>query len=130
MAVNKLSLAAMSVVLALGIAGCNKSPDTSSADNGGNSLGAKSDESTDTTASATDNAGQAMDDTGITTKVKTAILNDPELKVMQIHVKTNDGVVTLTGTVDTPANSDHAKNVASAVKGVKSVDNQLKVKNG
>jgi hyperosmotically inducible protein len=69
-----------------------------------------------------------MDDAGITTKVKTAILNDPELKVLQIHVATNNGVVTLTGTVDSPANSDHAKNVAGAVKGVKSVDNQLTVK--
>lgn len=129
MAANKLSLVAVSAVLALGIAACNKAPDTGSADNGGNSVGAKIDEGTDKLAAKEDNAEQSMDDTGITTKVKTAILNDPELKVLQIHVATNNGVVTLSGTVDSAANSDHAKNIANAVKGVKSVDNQLTVKN-
>lgn len=129
---NKLSLVAASLVIALsvaGIAGCNKSPETGSADNSDNSLGAKVDDGTDKLAAKTDNAEQSMDDATITTKVKTAILNDPELKVLKVHVATNNGVVTLSGTVDSPANSDHAKNIAGAVKGVKSVDNQLTVKN-
>jgi len=128
MAANKLSLIAASIVLALGLAACNKTPDTASTDGDGTTVGSKIDEGTDKLGAKTDSAEESMDDAGITTKVKTAILNDPELKVLQIHVATNNGVVTLTGTVDSPANSDHAKNVAGAVKGVKSVDNQLTVK--
>ncbi|HSB48362.1 MAG TPA: BON domain-containing protein, partial [Burkholderiales bacterium] len=44
--------------------------------------------------------GAYMDDSWITTKVKTAILNEPSLKVMQINVETYKGVVQLSGFVD------------------------------
>ena len=73
-------------------------------------------------------AGVAADDTEITTKVKAAIFAEAGLKTLQISVETIKGVVTLSGTVDSQMHSNTARSLASAVSGVNSVNNQLKVK--
>lgn len=70
----------------------------------------------------------AIDDTEITTKVKAAIFAEPGLKTLQISVDTVKGVVTLSGSVASAPNSDKAKALASAVSGVKEVNNQLAIK--
>lgn len=75
-----------------------------------------------------DKAGVAIDDTGITAKIKAAILAEPGLKSLQISVKTVKGVVTLSGSVNSQANSDMAKGLAGAVAGVSSVNNDLVIK--
>lgn len=75
-----------------------------------------------------DKAGVAIDDAGITTKIKAAILAEHGLKTLQISVKTVKGVVTLSGSVDTQANSDMANGLADAVAGVSSVKNNLVIK--
>lgn len=72
--------------------------------------------------------GDYVDDTVITTKVKTAIFDDPELKVMQISVETLKGVVQLSGFVDSKRSISRAGEVAGSVPGVKSVKNDLIVK--
>lgn len=72
--------------------------------------------------------GAAFEDAAITTQIKTAFLSEPNLKVLQITVDTVGGVVTLAGLVDTQTNSDKAKQVASAVAGVKLVENRLIIK--
>ena len=72
--------------------------------------------------------GAYLDDTVITTKVKTAILEDPALKVMQIQVETNQNVVQLSGFVDSQQMAMRAGTVASRVEGVSSVRNDLIVK--
>ena len=71
--------------------------------------------------------GDVFGDTGITTRVKTAIFNEPELKVMGIHVSTEDRVVTLSGNVKTRAERAKAIQVARNVEGVKSVKNDLTI---
>ena len=76
------------------------------------------------------NAGEAVDDAAITAKVKTALTAEPGLKALQINVDTANGIVTLSGAVDSPTNLDRATQVAQAVQGVKSVDNRLTVKQG
>jgi len=76
-------------------------------------------------------AGQAkdtVDDAAITAKVKTAMIAEPGLKAMKINVDTAHGVVTLTGTVETPQSLERATQVAQSVDGVKSVDNRLNLK--
>lgn len=75
---------------------------------------------------ATD-TGQALTDTAITSKVKAAIFAEPGLKSLQINVETNDGMVTLTGTVNSQGNSDKAVTIARNVDGVKGVSNRLTV---
>ena len=72
-------------------------------------------------------ASLAIDDSEITTKVKTAIFTEPGLKTLQISVDTVKGVVTLNGTVDSQAISDKARTIAVAVPGVKDVINKLMV---
>jgi len=73
-------------------------------------------------------AGEKVDDSVITTKVKAAIFNEPSLKVFQINVETFKGEVQLSGFVDTAQTVKKAGEVARGVKGVVSVKNNLIVK--
>ena len=75
-----------------------------------------------------ESTGQYMDDTAITTKVKSAILNEPSLKSTEINVETFKGRVQLSGFVSSRASIDRAVEVAQAVSGVTSVANDMRVK--
>ena len=68
-----------------------------------------------------------FDDAATTMRVKKAIYNEPSLKVMNISVTTEKGVVDLSGTVKSKAEGSKATAVASKVEGVKRVKNNLKV---
>jgi hyperosmotically inducible periplasmic protein len=70
-------------------------------------------------------AGEYMDDAAITGKIKMDILGDPMLKLSQIAVTTTNGVVNLTGIVDSRKSIDRALEIARDVQAVKSVDNGL-----
>jgi hyperosmotically inducible protein len=80
------------------------------------------------TERATDKAGAAVDDVAITTKVKSAVFAEPGLKTLQIGVDTKEGVVTLSGVVDTPVMKDRAVQIAHQVDGVRSVVDNLAIK--
>jgi len=73
-------------------------------------------------------AGQYVDDSTLTTKVKAAIVNDEGLKGMQINVETMNGVVQLSGFVDSSQQAAQAANDARGVTGVKSVRNSIVVR--
>jgi osmotically-inducible protein OsmY len=75
-----------------------------------------------------ESTGQYVDDSVITTRVKTAIFNEDTLKTLQINVKTYKGVVQLSGFVDSARNVAKAADVAKRVEGVASVENALLVK--
>lgn len=75
-----------------------------------------------------ESTGQYVDDTVITTTVKAAILNEPSLKVSEINVETFKGVVQLSGFVRSEDSIVTAVRVASAVNGVKSVKNDMRMK--
>ena len=70
-------------------------------------------------------AGQVVDDTAITSKVKTALLADPEVSGFKINVDTEKGRVKLKGEVKTLAIRKKAESITRGVEGVQSVDNQL-----
>ncbi|MFN2355859.1 MAG: BON domain-containing protein [Desulfopila sp.] len=72
--------------------------------------------------------GDYIDDTVITTKVKAAIFDDPALRMREISVETRQGVVQLSGFVDSAQSVTKAGQVARGVAGVKSVKNDLIVK--
>ena len=72
--------------------------------------------------------GEYIDDTVITTKVKTELANDNLLKSFQISVETRKGVVQLSGFVDSQYAVDQAGRIARGVEGVKSVENSLVAK--
>ncbi|HSC05236.1 MAG TPA: BON domain-containing protein [Steroidobacteraceae bacterium] len=80
------------------------------------------------TQSEPQSPGAYMDDSWITTKVKTAILNEPSLKVMQINVETYKGAVQLSGFVDNAASQAKAVEIARSVQGVTSVKDDLRLR--
>jgi hyperosmotically inducible protein len=73
-------------------------------------------------------AGEVVDDSALTAKVKTALIGDDVTKGSQINVETRDGVVQLAGFVNTDAERDRATQVARSVSGVKDVRNDLEIK--
>ena len=75
-----------------------------------------------------ESTGEYLDDSVLTTKVKSTILGDSRLKVLQINVKTFKGVVQLSGFVDSESAATRAVELARTVKGVKMVKNSLIVK--
>jgi hyperosmotically inducible protein len=72
--------------------------------------------------------GEYMDDTAITAKIKAEILSDPLLKVAEINVTTTDGVVKLSGVVDSRESIDRALDIVRGIKNLKSIENGLTVK--
>ncbi|HBL23121.1 MAG TPA: transporter [Deltaproteobacteria bacterium] len=75
-----------------------------------------------------ESTGEYVDDSVITTKVKSLIAADDFLKSFQIGVETYKGVVQLSGFVDSQKAADKAVQITQSVKGVKSVKNNLVVK--
>lgn len=96
---NRCSAALLCTVLALSAAGC--AHDTS--------------------------LGQKVDDSVVTTKVKTALLADPDVKGTVVNVETVNGTVQLSGFVDSPAQISRAVDIAKRVDGVIRVENKLSV---
>src|SRR6187551_2302182 len=71
--------------------------------------------------------GETIDDTTITTRVKTAMLNDPQVGAMRIDVDTFKGVVTLSGRVKNQTEHDQAVAIARKTSGVIEVKDALQV---
>ena len=71
---------------------------------------------------------ERTEDAAITAKVKTALGGDPRTKAHQINIETREGVVQLSGFVDTSEAKSTAEQLARAVDNVKSVDNEIDVK--
>jgi len=72
--------------------------------------------------------GEYVDDSVITTKVKALLAEDSFLKSFEIGVETFQGIVQLSGFVNSRNAVDKAGEIARSVKGVKSVKNNLIVK--
>jgi len=75
-----------------------------------------------------ESTGEYFDDSMVTAKVKSAILADSRLKMMDIKVITFKGAVQLSGFVDSADVATRAVQVVRTVKGVKVVNNSLVVK--
>nr|MDP2190881.1 BON domain-containing protein [Rhodoferax sp.] len=97
-------------VMAIFIAGCNKPSDATGA------------------PAPSTTVGTVIDDSVVTTKVKTALLNDPDVKSFDFKVETRKGEVQLSGFVDNQAQLDRAIAVTRAVAGVSSVQNSVSLK--
>ena len=105
----QLGLAIAAALAGLALAGCNR-PDTPSAEKV--------------------TAGTELDDSVITTKVKTALMTDNLGKGGDTSVETRKGEVLLSGFVDNQAQADREVQLAKGVEGVTAVDNKLMIKDG
>ena len=112
---NKLLVLTISLVGALALAGCGKSEEK-----GPKPEGPKPEAKT--------TVGTEVDDSTITTKVKSALLADADVKSFDIKVETRKGEVQLSGFVDNQSQMDRAVAVAKGVEGVKKVDNKMSLK--
>lgn len=72
--------------------------------------------------------GQYVDDSLITSKVKYAVMHDNTLTSSEINVETFKGVVQLSGFVSSEAQIAKAVEITTAIKGVKSVKNDMHLK--
>ena len=72
--------------------------------------------------------GEFVDDSAITTKIKAQLANDDFLKSFQISVESRQGIVQLSGFVNSKEAVNKAGQIARGVEGVKSVENDLIVK--
>ena len=91
--------------------GCNKAP-----------------EAVPSTPSPSTTVGTVVDDSVITTSVKTALLADPAIKSFELQVETRKGTVQLSGFVDSQAQIDQALAVTRSVAGVSDVRNGVTLK--
>ena len=69
-----------------------------------------------------------VDDGVLTTKVKAALLKEPNLKSIDVHVETYQGKVLLSGWIDSAAQRERAVKAASSVQGVVAVKDGLELK--
>ncbi|ELM3724353.1 BON domain-containing protein [Edwardsiella piscicida] len=75
-----------------------------------------------------ESTGNYIDDTVVTTKVKSALLNAKSIKSTEISVETYKGRVQLSGFVSSRTDAQRAVEVARGVKGVRSVENDMRIK--
>ena len=143
-----LTMTAAAVLAAFALGGCNKTDTSTSANDmvkqteqKAKEIGAEASKGMagvkETGRDLAQDAKQAgnevadkVSDAVITTSVKAELVKDPSLSALKINVDTAAGRVVLQGSAPSPAARDQAVRLAQAVKGVVSVDNQLKVAPG
>jgi osmotically-inducible protein OsmY len=77
-------------------------------------------------AGSGEKSGAYVDDSWITTKVKSDMIADSEVRARHINVKTEKGVVTLTGTAANWGEANKAAEIAHGVAGVTAVQNDIR----
>jgi len=75
-----------------------------------------------------ESAGEVIDDSLITTKVKAKFVEDPAVSILNIKVETFKGNVQLSGFANNPTEMERAVALARGVNGVKSVKNDIRLK--
>lgn len=81
-------------------------------------------------APKTETAGAPAADSELSNKVRQVLTTSSDVKIGGVEVAAANGVVTLHGTVDAPADKDRAALVAMEIEGVRSVVNRLVVVRG
>jgi hyperosmotically inducible protein len=131
-----LRLSSISMLFVVGLSACNSK---SSEESTRNNMGQATDETKNKMEMALNEGTEksndqgainsaSTDDAAITAKVNSAIATDAALKAFQVSAKTKNGVVTLSGVVDSQSNSDKAKALTAGVSDVAGVENQLTLK--
>ena len=79
---------------------------------------------------ATTTVGTEIDDTVVTTKVKSALLADADIRSFDLKVETRKGTVQLSGFVDSQTQIERALTTTRGIEGVKNVENKITIKDG
>lgn len=120
MKIQTLTAAAVGAALSVSVAGYAMAASTPAIDDSQATMLAANDASREA-EHAMEEAGDAVSDGWITTKVKSVLLVEDATPGMQIEVETKDGVVSLSGIVATEAEKEAAIAKAKGIKGVREV---------
>lgn len=113
-----LSMGSAAIIAALGCSPRDRQEVSTSAKNAAS-------EARQATEVAANKAERVIDDSVITTKVKTALLADTTVKGLNIEVETQRGTVTLTGKAQSETERMLAEKLAMGVEGVRGVVNRI-----
>lgn len=72
--------------------------------------------------------GTSVDDANVSAQIRTALMNEAVFKVNQIRIETVNGVVTLTGTVQSRPEADRVVEMTKTIQGVREIRNGLDVR--
>lgn len=72
-------------------------------------------------------AGEVVDDSTLTSTIKSSLLADPEVKDVDVKIEAHNGEVMLSGFVDNQAQMDRVVMFAWMAEGIKKVDNKMSV---
>jgi osmotically-inducible protein OsmY len=75
-----------------------------------------------------ESTSEYVDDTWITTKVKSTLIDSPSVKATEVNVETFKGRVQLSGFVSTQMAMNEAVRLTQGIKGVTSVKNDMRIK--
>lgn len=133
--INDLKVTGILLLLVAGLGACDKPGPAETAgknidqtiDKAGQGISDAVDKVGETMSEQSNKTGIAIDDAEITARVKAVVFAAPGLDTLHISVATEQGVVTLSGLVDSRAHSDMADTLARAVSGVRQVNNRLAV---
>ncbi len=81
-----------------------------------------------TVASGQKTAGEFVDDSIISTRVRAALIEDPQVKFREVQVESFKGVVQLSGFVGTRAEKNRAAELTRSIDGVREVKNDILVR--
>ena len=90
--------------------------------------GCKPQQQTSAPSAPSTTVGTKIDDSVVTTRVKSALLSDPSIKSFDIAVVTRKNEVLLSGFVDNQAQIDRAIEITRGVEGVENVMNKMSIK--
>ncbi len=121
---STIILSAIFISLVFGVVACSKNPN---AEPNKNSIDLSLEKSNREIVQDSKVTLKYADDAAVTKKVNAVILAEYGMKDFDINVETNDGIITLKGTVDSRENKNRAGNLVSGIDGVKSVINKLMV---
>jgi hyperosmotically inducible periplasmic protein len=120
-------LCALALVCAVGCSEADKQAANNQAQQAQNKAKDTANSATKGAKDAANTAKDAGADALITGKVKTKLLAESPANAAKVNVDTKDGVVTLTGTIDSNEFKAKAESLAKATEGVKSVTNNITV---
>jgi len=121
---NAAMASTLSGVLALTLAACGDASNTANTSNTSNTS------NTDTSAPQPSTVGEVIDDTVLSTRIKSALMANPQINSYDFKLATRNGDVLLSGFVDSQAQINLAMDTVRAVDGVKSVQNNMTIKTG
>tara|TARA_B110000503_G_C6920056_1_gene318303 strand:+ start:47 stop:457 length:411 start_codon:yes stop_codon:yes gene_type:complete len=130
---NSVKVVLTSMMIVSGLAACDSQGPAEKAgekidqvtENVSNSVSNAADQADQAVTNLANTTEQVVDDTAITTKVKSALLNELGTESMKLTVSTEKGVVTLSGPTDDHEKIEKAVKLAASVEGVRAVRDEL-----